>query len=228
MTPRTTSIDSMRTRFVTVQHDRPRRMQPSGRSVTGTQPAKNSHVGIAASRPRFAQILSIVYNRGLPMDLAAIQSALRERNIDAWLFYDHHHRDPIAYRVLGLAGKSDGHAALVLSDTGAGRARETGAQNRGRTPRFPARQQAPVFRMAGAVRQLEVDARTLSRHRHAIFAQQYCLHHFSGRWRHRRIAARAWERTWSAPPTWSRSSKPPGAKSKSRRTLPRATAWIQS
>ncbi|HZR65849.1 MAG TPA: M24 family metallopeptidase [Terriglobales bacterium] len=36
------------------------------------------------------------------MDLAAIQSALRERNLDAWLFYDHHHRDPIAYRVLGL------------------------------------------------------------------------------------------------------------------------------
>src|SRR5437762_7082747 len=37
------------------------------------------------------------------MNLAAIQSALRERNIDAWLFCDHHHRDPIAYRVLGLA-----------------------------------------------------------------------------------------------------------------------------
>jgi len=36
------------------------------------------------------------------MDLPAIQSALRERNIDGWLFYDHHHRDPIAYRVLGL------------------------------------------------------------------------------------------------------------------------------
>jgi Xaa-Pro aminopeptidase len=36
------------------------------------------------------------------MDLAAIQAALRERNLDAWLFYDHHHRDPIAYRVLGL------------------------------------------------------------------------------------------------------------------------------
>jgi Xaa-Pro aminopeptidase len=36
------------------------------------------------------------------MNLAAIQAALRERNIDAWLFYDHHHRDPIAYRVLGL------------------------------------------------------------------------------------------------------------------------------
>jgi Xaa-Pro dipeptidase len=36
------------------------------------------------------------------MDLSAIQAALQERNIDAWLFYDHHHRDPIAYRVLGL------------------------------------------------------------------------------------------------------------------------------
>ena len=38
------------------------------------------------------------------MNLSAIQAALRERNIDAWLFYDHHRRDPIAYRVLGLPG----------------------------------------------------------------------------------------------------------------------------
>ena len=36
------------------------------------------------------------------MDLAAIQAALREQKFDAWLFYDHHHRDPIAYHVLGL------------------------------------------------------------------------------------------------------------------------------
>lgn len=36
------------------------------------------------------------------MNVSVIQAALRERNIDAWLFYDHHHRDPIAYRVLGL------------------------------------------------------------------------------------------------------------------------------
>jgi Xaa-Pro aminopeptidase len=38
----------------------------------------------------------------LTMNLTAIQAALRDRNIDAWLFYDHHHRDPIAYRLLGL------------------------------------------------------------------------------------------------------------------------------
>jgi hypothetical protein len=39
------------------------------------------------------------------MNLAAIQSALRERNLDAWLFCDHHHRDSIAYHVLGLPEK---------------------------------------------------------------------------------------------------------------------------
>ena len=36
------------------------------------------------------------------MDLKAIQTALLERGFDAWLFYDHHHRDPIAYKVLDL------------------------------------------------------------------------------------------------------------------------------
>lgn len=36
------------------------------------------------------------------MNLKDIQTALAQRNFDAWLFYDHHHRDPIAYRVLGI------------------------------------------------------------------------------------------------------------------------------
>lgn len=31
-----------------------------------------------------------------------IQAELRRRGIPGWLFYDHHHRDAIAYRVLGL------------------------------------------------------------------------------------------------------------------------------
>lgn len=34
------------------------------------------------------------------MRLAEIQAALREENLDGWLFFDHHRRDPIAYRVL--------------------------------------------------------------------------------------------------------------------------------
>lgn len=36
------------------------------------------------------------------MNLTEIQGALRDGGHEAWLFYDHHHRDPIAYRVLGL------------------------------------------------------------------------------------------------------------------------------
>jgi Xaa-Pro dipeptidase len=36
------------------------------------------------------------------MNLTEIQAALRDGGHEAWLFYDHHHRDPIAYRVLGL------------------------------------------------------------------------------------------------------------------------------
>ena len=39
------------------------------------------------------------------MNLSAIQSALRESHNDCWLFYDHHHRDPIAYHLLGLPEK---------------------------------------------------------------------------------------------------------------------------
>ncbi len=38
------------------------------------------------------------------MQLQAIQEALRAAELDGWLFYDHHHRDPIAYRILGLSG----------------------------------------------------------------------------------------------------------------------------
>jgi len=36
------------------------------------------------------------------MNLDALQSALRDQHLDGWLFYDHHQRDPIAYRILGL------------------------------------------------------------------------------------------------------------------------------
>lgn len=35
-------------------------------------------------------------------DLPAVQSALRENKFDGWLFYDHHYRDPLAYRILRL------------------------------------------------------------------------------------------------------------------------------
>jgi Xaa-Pro aminopeptidase len=36
------------------------------------------------------------------MEFNLIQSTLRESGLDGWLFYDHHRRDPIAYRVLKI------------------------------------------------------------------------------------------------------------------------------
>ena len=41
------------------------------------------------------------------MDLNAIQVALRDQHLDGWLFYDHHNRDPLGLRILGMP--ADGH-----------------------------------------------------------------------------------------------------------------------
>jgi len=40
------------------------------------------------------------------MNHDAIQAALRDASLDGWLFYDHHHRDPIAAAILGLDPKA--------------------------------------------------------------------------------------------------------------------------
>lgn len=40
------------------------------------------------------------------MNLAEIQTALREEGLDGWLFFDHHRRDPLAYRVLKFTPNS--------------------------------------------------------------------------------------------------------------------------
>jgi Xaa-Pro aminopeptidase len=37
------------------------------------------------------------------MKVDAIQDALKAEGLDGWLFYDHHRRDPLAYRILGLS-----------------------------------------------------------------------------------------------------------------------------
>ena len=48
---------------------------------------------------------SEVMSAAIPsVKLGLIQEALRERGMEAWLFYDFHRRDPIAYRVLGIDG----------------------------------------------------------------------------------------------------------------------------
>ena len=39
------------------------------------------------------------------MHIEEIQSAIREEHLDGWLFFDHHQRDPLAYRILNLNPK---------------------------------------------------------------------------------------------------------------------------
>jgi Xaa-Pro dipeptidase len=46
----------------------------------------------------------VIYNSSR-MNLPAIQAALHDSHNDCWLFYDHHHRDPIAYHLLSLPEK---------------------------------------------------------------------------------------------------------------------------
>lgn len=37
------------------------------------------------------------------MNLAEMQKAIQAEGLDGWLFFDHHHRDPLAYGILGLS-----------------------------------------------------------------------------------------------------------------------------
>ena len=68
-----------------------------------------------------------------------IQAELRDRQIPAWLFCDHHHRDAISYRILRLPESLMVSPALVLSDSSRGRAGEAGTQNRALPPRYSSR-----------------------------------------------------------------------------------------
>jgi Xaa-Pro dipeptidase len=41
------------------------------------------------------------------MDYQEIQREIRDRGLDGWLFFDHHRRDPLAYRILGLPSDAE-------------------------------------------------------------------------------------------------------------------------
>ena len=42
----------------------------------------------------------------MSFNLESVQNALRAEALDGWLFFDHHHRDPLAYRILRLDASS--------------------------------------------------------------------------------------------------------------------------
>src|SRR5215470_3905407 len=97
----------------------PRKCQTSSFFATGRS---SGHSGIARlptvpitcvllpSRNLWGGLLLQIFDTlCVTMNLPEIQSSLRDLKLDAWLFYDHHHRDPIAERILGL----DPHAHIT-------------------------------------------------------------------------------------------------------------------
>ena len=72
----------------------------------------------------------------MALDVAAIQQALRADGLDGWLLYDFHGSNPIAARLAGLTGgAAHDDAALVLPDSGDGRAARARSRHRAAQPR---------------------------------------------------------------------------------------------
>src|SRR4026209_1155154 len=64
---------------------------------------KPNHVFFSpAAVPCFTLVASMRAQQSPAERVAEIQAALRETNLDGWLFYDFRHSDPLAYRILKL------------------------------------------------------------------------------------------------------------------------------
>ena len=65
-----------------------------------------SIIGRRRARPWFVRR----YNRlNMPLDIGAVQKALKADGLDAWLLYDFHGSNPVSYRLAGMGGA--GHLA---------------------------------------------------------------------------------------------------------------------
>ena len=123
------------------------------------------------------------------MNLDAIQAAIREAGFDGWLFYDHHHRDPIAGRILGLDPKAHITRRWYYLVPAAGEPRKLVHRiEQGRLDSLPGTKgvYSSWQELQGG---LEAMLGDVAPHRHAVLAQQrhhVCVH---GRCRHCRISA---------------------------------------
>ena len=83
---------------VTVEQVRAQAALSSGRTRPGEQTVKTSKIETSKVKEKDNE----AKNREAMPQIEAIQAELRSTRLDGWLFYDFHHRDPIAARVLGL------------------------------------------------------------------------------------------------------------------------------
>ena len=127
-----------------------------------------------------AREVEAVFRVGGSMNLAAIQEELPKQKLDGWLFFDHHQRDPLAYRVLGFhAGAHVPRAAGITSfRRRASRAAWCIASKRGMLDALPGEK----IRYSSWTEQVGGLAQAAGRRaprRHAVFADvrhSLCLH----------------------------------------------------
>ena len=115
-------------------------------------------------------------------DIKAIQAELRAAKLDGWLFCDHHHRDPIAARILDSSRtRWSRGAGFISSPPRASRASWCTRSNRARWTFWAARNILYAGWEELHKNAAEIAFR-LQDHRDAVFAgEQYSLHRAGGR-----------------------------------------------
>ena len=104
------------------------------------------------------------------MNLESIQSELQKAGLDGWLFFDHHERDPLAYRVLGLKPPAtSAGAGIISSRRGANRAGLV-HQVEPHVLDILARRKIPLRPLAGAGDRVAAASAGREEGRHAVFA----------------------------------------------------------
>ena len=115
-------------------------------------------------------------------DIKAIQKELKAAKLDGWLFYDHHHRDPIAANILNLAG--NGMATrrwFYFIPARASRENSCTELSRARSNRSRGKQNR-VFGLGRAAQGAGETAFGQQKNRDAVFAgKQYSVHRPGGR-----------------------------------------------
>ena len=158
------------------------------------------------SRRRRSRIAPMIADR-----IPEIQPALREAELDGWLFAVFQHNDPISLDLLGLGGDAPGHPPLLLPDPARRGAAQAGHRPRAGDARPPARDEGGLHHLAGAPQRGRAAGRRHPAPRRAVQPRQPAPDRLAPRRRHRRAPARAPASSWSPRPSWCSASPPPGA-----------------
>ena len=168
---------------------RPRRFESSAVSPVQRRSSK-----LKGSTRRCLQ-RAILESHGHPR----IQEALRRQKLDGWLFFDHHERDPLAYRVLGFHPPR--HVTrrwyyLIPAQA----SHEGWSIGSKRASSTPSGREAAVFQLAGTARRTRPAAERADARGDAVFAALRGSLRSDGGCGNCRTGARAGRRGCRVPP----------------------------